>query len=134
MYKCKHFDIKELVDIYTYEDMKEKSWWLFDERALKTLDRLREKFGVAIVNNWSFGGDYQFRGFRPQDYFLCVPYSQHRYGRAFDVTFKHKTAHFVRQYILEHKEEFPYITCLEMDVNWLHFDVRNVEPIMVIKP
>jgi hypothetical protein len=34
----------------------------------------------------------------------------------------------MREQIIENRHQFSFITCLEAGVNWLHFDVRNLEP------
>jgi len=125
MYTCTHFGIKELVDKETYSIRGEKAWALLDERALRTLDKLRETFGSTIVNDWSWGGSNQWRGLRTDKSKYYSPYSQHSFGRAFDCIFKHHTAEEVRNYIKENRDEFPYITSMEDGVSWLHFDVRN---------
>lgn len=127
MYKCTHFNIKELVDEKTYSARGEKAWALLDDRALKTLDILRDKFGSITVNDWSWGGPNQWRGLRTPDSKYYSTYSQHVHGKAFDCIFKEHTAEEVRTYIKEHRDEFPLITSMEDNVSWLHFDVRNSE-------
>ena len=133
MYKCKHFKIHELVPKHIYETRGEKAWELLDERGLRTLDRLRDRFGVATVNNYIYGGGREWSGLRTKDSPYYSPTSQHSFGRAFDVIFKKVDAETVRQYILSHRNEFSYITALELDVSWLHFDVRNTDSIKVFK-
>ncbi len=128
MYKCLYFDIKELVSSRVYDARGEKAWALLDPRALQTLDALREKFGPCTVNDWAFSGANEFRGFRESQCEVGVKYSQHRYGRAFDCHFKNATAEEVRAYILANHNEFSFISSLEMNVSWLHFDVRNHSP------
>ena len=128
MYKCQFFTIKELVSSRVYDDRGEKAWALLDERALKTLDKLREVFGPVTVNDWSWGGSNEFRGLREPDCKIGAKYSQHRFGRAFDCHFRGVSANEAREYILQNPNEFPYIASIEMKVSWLHFDVRNYGP------
>ena len=90
MYKCKYFDIKELVPEHVYEDRGEKAWELLDNRMLMTLDRLREIYGPITVNDWSWGGENQWRGLRTPESPVGTIYSQHRFGRACDCIF-HET-------------------------------------------
>ncbi|MEH6347773.1 MAG: hypothetical protein V7785_21945 [Bermanella sp.] len=126
MFKCKQpIGIKELVSRRVFEDRGEKAWALLDERALKTLDQLREKFGPITINDWSWGGSNEYRGFREPDCKIGAGYSQHRFGRAFDCQFNGVSAFEVRKQILSNPQDFPFITSLEMNVSWLHFDVRN---------
>ena len=87
MYRCKHFKIEELVPPSIARDHGERSWQFLDQRALKTLDKLRDKFGKIIVNDYSFGGRNKYRGFRPHYCHVGAIQSQHRFGRAFDCTF-----------------------------------------------
>ncbi len=126
MFKCTQpIGIKELVSRKVFLDRGEKAWSLLDERALKTLDRLREKFGPITINDWSWGGSNEYRGLREPECKIGADYSQHRFGRAFDCKFRDISADTVREYILSNPKEFPFITSLEMNVTWLHFDVRN---------
>lgn len=139
MYKCKYFKIYELVPEDYYKKFGEKCWEILDERALKTLDALREKFGAMTINNYKWNGPSQYRGVRTSGYYGSADKndnsrSQHKYGRAFDVTFKNHSAKEVRDYVLDNQKEFPYITFLEVGISWFHFDCRNCEPIKLWHP
>ena len=125
MYKTNHFTITELVPPQVYEERGDKAWSLLDDRALKTLDTLRDKFGITTVNSWSWNGDRKWSGLRTPDSPYYSKYSQHSFGREFDCIFRDKTAEEVREYILDNQEEFPHIRGLELGVSWLHFDVGN---------
>lgn len=124
MYKCKHFKIQELVPKHVYKDRGDKAWYLLDDRALETLDQLREQFGPVTVNNWMWGGGRQWSGLRTEQSPVGTMYSQHRLGRAFDPLFRVDIDE-VRSYVLDHPDEFPYIRGIEMKVAWLHFDLGN---------
>ena len=134
MYTCKHFKIHELVPPRIYEKRGETAWELLDERALITLDALRDKFGVATVNNYKYGGSRIWSGFRTPDSPYYSETSQHSLGKAFDVIFKHVTAEEARQHIFANRNDFIHISGLELDCSWLHFDVRNATPIKVFTP
>lgn len=127
MYKCKHFIIQELVSPGTYNARGEKAWQLLDGRMLITLDRLRERYGKMIVNNWKWGGNREWSGLRTADSPWFSTYSQHSFGRAADVKFADVTAESVRQDILQNPDEFTFefINSFEENTSWLHFDVRN---------
>lgn len=131
MYKTKHFKLYELVpkDIYqaTPKDKYHRLWQLFDVRGLITLDRLRERYGSARINNWRQDGPDEFGGWRPFDCNTGSELSQHKWGRGYDPKFKHVSADEIREDILKdpEKETFEHITCIEMDIDWLHFDTRN---------
>ena len=72
MYKCKHFNIKELVskivyDYYTKTLGYPESflWCLFEEEYLIDIDCVRETWGKAIIiNNWHLGGSLSQCGLR----------------------------------------------------------------------
>lgn len=134
-YRPRHFELRELVDPETYRWLGERAWWVLDPRALATLDQLRDRFGPCTVNNWHADGDFRYRGFRPPGCAVGAALSQHRFGRAFDCTFR-ETAQEVREYIRAHRAEFPFLTTLETDVTWLHFDVRDTgtQDILIIRP
>ena len=133
MYKPKHFKAHELVDPTTYVKWGEKSFMFIDDRLLRVLDHLRGVFGSATINNWKFGGDREWSGFRTPDSKWYIPTSQHSHGRAADVLFSKATVQEVRDYI--QSPEF-YGMCIgwgfsvtvEEDVKWLHVDVRAGMP------
>mgnify|MGYP000698604211 CR=1 FL=1 len=134
MYKCKHFAIHELVPPKVYRDRGEKAWELMDERILQTIDKLRDRFGAAIINNYEFGGDRKWSGLRTSDSPWFSPYSQHTFGRAVDVIFRDVTAEEVREELRNIYDQvlnnvLPGITAVEEDVDWLHIDCRNCERI-----
>ena len=125
MYKCKHFEIHELVPQDVYEKYGEKAWQFFDVSLLETLDQLREHFGSLTVNTWKWGGHLSQRGLRSFDYGGIGNRSLHKLGKAIDCSSKVHSSEDMRQYILNNQEQFPHIRGLELDVSWLHFDTRN---------
>lgn len=140
VYKCKYFGLKELFPpiIYNSIENKEILWWMMDDRLLKTLDMLRDKYGPLLCNNWNQG--LRNRGFREPDSSTGAKYSQHKLGRAADLTPYKTTVDQMRNDLLANPfaEEFKYITCVELDVSWLHIDVRNWDKekygIFTVKP
>ncbi len=125
-YKCEHFDIEELVSKRVYKDRGNKAWELLDSRALETLDALRDHLKVSLtVNDWKWNGPRQFSGLRTYGTKYFSKYSQHSYGRAFDVVSDHITAEEMRTFIFDNPGLFPYIKAIELGTSWLHFDVRN---------
>ena len=134
MYQPKHFKVQELVPPSIYEKRKEKAIELIDERVLITLDQLREIFGPCTVNDWSFGGSFSQSGLRTPEAKEYSPTSQHSFDRAMDCKFSEYEAEEVRAEILDNRILFPYITFIENEVSWLHFDVRNCERITLWSP
>ena len=139
-----HFSLSELVDPQTLEALGERAWLLFDPKLLITADRLRERYGKAIVNTYMLksykGKKLRYRGFRPATYNHGAAYSQHRFGRALDMNFYDVDVETVRRDILNNPYDttFEFITEIESDVSWLHFGVRNHckldNGILVIQP
>lgn len=146
MYKCKHFKIAELVTPDMFSSLGEKCWTLFDDRLLRTLDALRERFGPCTINDWSWGGAFKYSGFRDDKFYSNVAAylksrSQHKYGRGADCKFKNHKAHEVRKYILENPDEFPYVKFIECSplsngnsMSWVHIDVRNGDDVYCWSP
>lgn len=130
MYQCRHFDIQELVPPHIYEAMGDKAWELLDERSLITIDALRDHFGPIIINDWHSGGNRKWSGLRTPASPYYSETSQHSYGRAFDCLFLQVSIEKVRQEVLRTRAvKFPYITGIELNVSWFHFDVRNHTPV-----
>ncbi len=131
MYKTKHFKLYELLpkDFYEkYKHREDRLWFMFDARMLWTADQLWELYGPTVIaNDWYWKGNNQYRGWRPWDCEIGAEFSQHKFGRALDQKFKHATAEEVRLDIKANpwRHEFRYITALEDNVKWLHFDCRN---------
>ena len=130
MYKPDHFKIYELIpqSIYNQHHTNEYGlWMLFDKYLLMTIDRLRERYGKLICNDWYWGGKWNQRGWRPWNTLTGSTFSQHKSGRAADLIPTEWTAEEIRQGILNNPwhPDFQYITCLETDITWLHIDVRN---------
>jgi len=135
IYECQYFDIAELVppEIHiaaTTKAEKRRLWMLFDPIALLTLDNLRRRYGVCIVNNWGSGGPLKYRGFRPPGCDVGAAWSQHRFGRAFDCSFP-LPARSVRvdllsmDYTYRRDNGLQHIRRIETGVAWLHFDLGN---------
>ncbi len=131
MYKPQHFADYELFDKDFYAQalpqLGERIFIIYDVRVLITADRLRKRFGAIKVNDWHWGGGFNFRGYRPPGCTVGAEFSQHRFGRALDMDPLHATAEEIREDIIAKPNEatYEYITAIETDISWLHFDVRN---------
>lgn len=127
-YRCKWFQIEELVpeEIYNQAEKEIYLWWIFDDRALFVLDMLREEYGKMLVNDWIWGGERHMAGFRPWGSEVGSTFSQHHFGRAFDVLPQETQLKTIRDDIRTFKFWWmKKITGLELKVSWLHFDIRN---------
>ena len=77
------------------------------------------------INNYMWGGDRGWSGLRTKDSSYYSPTSQHSLGKAIDCIFSAYDVEEVRQYILNNPDEFPHIGGIELNVSWLHLDVRE---------
>jgi hypothetical protein len=132
MYYPEHFSIWELVppDMQVLIHDRGSAWafnTLFDERLLRTMDMLRDQFGSMQANTWKEGGRHCFRGFRPPYCDIGAELSQHRFGRAVDLVPLNSCVDHIRKEILKYPNSprYHHIGGLELDVNWLHIDVRG---------
>lgn len=139
VYTPESLPVQAFVPPEVYSVYKEKSIWFVDWRVLWTTDALADYFGAVVTaNTWYQKGTLQYRGFRPPACATGATLSQHRYGRALDCDVAGMTAVAVREEILAHPSAaaFRFITTIEDDVKWLHFDVRNTgkDEILIVKP
>lgn len=134
MYIPEHFIIQELVPKKVYEDRGKSAWELLDDRLLITLDQLRDEYGSITINNWKWYGNREWSGLRTPDSDWYRPYSQHTFGRAADCIFNEVDVEKVRKDILNDPDKFPCINFIELDTDWLHFDVRNCTRIKAYSP
>jgi hypothetical protein len=126
---CKYFDVYELVDKATFDRYGLRCWEFFTPQAIQALDGVREFFGVPVtINDWYWGGDYQWSGLRPATCDIGAAFSQHRFGNAFDGKLKGVTAFDARKAIMSNQLDprLININALEGGVSWLHFDCRNI--------
>jgi len=133
--KSKYFKIHELVPKAMYEKYGEKAWRYVDVRLIETIDKLKEHFnlGTMTINNYYWGGNREWSGIRTPDSPNYSYGSQHSFANAFDIVFSDYSAEEVRNYILENLDEFEYIKGMELQVSWLHIDVRNEDKIVLFK-
>lgn len=140
MYKPKHFKAHEFVPPSIYNRRGDKSFELIDERILITMDKLREMLGKPItINNYNWGGNRSQSGLRTRGFYKSSKeyensLSQHKYGRAVDFLVKGMSAPDVRKFIYANKEDFPYVSFVEVDISWVHIDCRNCKQITTWSP
>lgn len=133
-YMPKYFAVQELVPRHVYDERGEAAWELLDPLLLESIDAIRQHLGPATINNWHTGGNRQWSGFRSSRSPYGGQYSQHRFGRAADMLFRDVPPNEARQFVMDNPGKFPLITGIELDVNWLHVDVRHTQGIKTFKP
>lgn len=130
MFIPKYFELYELVPPNTYWKYHlepVKLWGIFDDRLLRTIERLRVRYGKMVMNTWYWGGHHKERGWRHENTLTGALFSQHKNGRAGDLVPTEVSPDQIRRDILADPwhPDFKYITCLEMNIPWLHIDLRN---------
>ena len=100
------------------------NWYKYcDGTMLIALDRLRDRFGSITINNYLWGGNLQYAGYRPFDSGTGSNDSQHCFGRAFDLKFGSQVD--LEEVISHIQSSMPEITIVRK-YNWgLHIDNRN---------
>jgi len=147
MYKSNDFQLYELYpkDFYEiYKSSPNTLWRMWDDRILRTAQAIKKKYSCSFyVNDWWWGGKFQYSGWRP---FACLEgarLSQHKFFHALDLKpdLLKITPEEIRQDILAKPwaEEFKFITCIELDTpTWLHISSENWDKskygILTIKP
>ena len=138
MYKCRHFVIKELVNPSFLGVNENVLWRLFDDRLLKSADKIREKYGACTVN----ADGLTDCGLRKMDSKTGAVFSAHKFGRALDLhirsieqaaakikdpverkKFKTKEYNKVRETLMVN-HEFDDIS-FENNISWLHIERTN---------
>lgn len=134
LYTPDHFAVAELVDRQTFADRGIKALLLFDPHILEIIDVLRDIYGPAFINTWALSkavrntyGDRTESGLRLPYHSHYRKYSQHSYGRAFDMLFKDILTVDVREQIIDGTIVLPYNVILETGISWLHIAVGNYE-------
>lgn len=81
IYKCKYFKIKEIVHPSFLSVAEWILWRLFDDRVLRSADKIREKYGACTVN----ADGLTDCGLRKMDSKTGAAFSAHKFGRALDL-------------------------------------------------
>lgn len=142
VYRCKYFKIHELVPEELYakvmtldlgckdeESIKEDMLWsMFDPDVLIFLDWVKVEYSLdkpVTVNNWYWGGNRNWSGFRTKDSPYYSETSQHSKGCGIDAKFKDIDMDQLREDICSRKD-LPCSIRLEKGVSWLHMDTKPV--------
>lgn len=131
MYLPRHFAPHELLPGLTrdttWKDLDPAVRARLDDRLLETCDEVRDLLGVpCTINNYATGGSRSLCGWRPRDCEVGAKWSQHKEGRAADLHPAGIPAEVARS-IIRHAVtalKLPHLGGVELDVSWLHIDVR----------
>lgn len=129
--------------------------FLLNPLMLITLQQLRNRFGKMRPNSPKLG--FTQRMLRTVDYYIAQKkkkhpekseadiftiaseayqryWGLHKVGGAADFDFLEVSNEDVIEYIRSNPDEFPFISFIEVDISWFHFDVRNQEGITFWSP
>ena len=128
-YKCKHYDIKELVPPFIYDTVHEDVLWgMFDEDVLRFADWLKGFLGgVPILVN---AKGFTQSGLRTKDSRYYSEGSMHSVGKALDLKPIGWTTERLKERMDAYEREYgaiPYITRAEHPKSapsWLHCDTK----------
>jgi hypothetical protein len=137
-----NFRIEEFVPQIVFEKWGERSIWFVDPSVIIIAQFIRRRFNKPVtLNNWHANGLLQNRGFRTAETHVGAAMSQHRFGRAADVSVTGINPHDLADDIRTNFAEYNAIglTTIE-DPNhtptWLHYDVRwtGLSKLLTVKP
>ena len=130
----RYFYLDELVPEEVYRQFGARAIEFLDHRAVNGLDFIRSGTGYPIiVNNWWKEGQYNYSGYRPPNCSVGAKFSQHKYGRGFDLKSKGLTPPELREWLrdISHAAfltESGMITTIEQGTEtWTHIDNRHNE-------
>lgn len=138
----KHFKLQEFVPPVIYNYWGERSKYFLDPKIVTLADFTRDFFNKPVtINNWHSGGSLSLRGFRPPDSTTGGKLSQHKFGRAIDISVEGITPQEVYERIIKSEMLFRSagLTTVE-DIadtpSWVHMDVRwtGLNFIQIVKP
>lgn len=138
----KNFYFHELVPIEIYNRYGDNSRWFIRPEIISLAEFYRSYFDAPVtINNWYWGGDWQWRGYRTPQCSVGSKYSQHRLGCAIDMNIKGITPDEIRNEIMANQDIFMNegLTTLEHKdyaPTWVHSDIRNtgLKEILIVKP
>jgi len=102
---------------------------LIDERLILIMEKIRTEINQPIfINNWKWGGNSMYRGFRPTSTEVGALYSQHKFGRAVDFKVKNRTVKQVHDHILNNESSFMAMGVTRLEdrrdaPTWIHLDL-----------
>jgi hypothetical protein len=137
-----NFYLDEFVCPEIYSARGAKAAQLIDIRIVLAVQFLRNTIGKPIrLNTWWNGGNLDERGLRTMDTKTGARWSQHKYGRAADISIEGMTPQQIQSVILQYEEMMitkQWITVLE-DVRdtatWCHIDCRytGADNILIVR-
>lgn len=132
------FIVQELVPPAIYHARGGVALELIDANLLITIDKLRQRYGRMIINNWHCGGEREWSGLRTPGSPFYRQNSMHSYGKAVDIvpidnSVDEIRGDIIRLYNTSKGDDFKHIHGIELGVSWLHIDTRNRADLLQFK-
>jgi len=84
----KYFDLRELIPKEIYDKLGDDSTRFINKQIPIVLDFFRDYFAhKIIINDWLYGGEFNYSGFRPSSCKVGAELSSHKLGCAMDLKF-----------------------------------------------
>lgn len=138
---CKNFWLHEFIPPEIYEMSLRNSTLFIDQRLVKLVQFIRDRFNKPItINDWMDGGTFINSGYRSLLCEVGAHFSQHKFGRATDLKIDGVSPEEARRDIIANwnlfKEKTALTTLEAKTPTWLHVDVRftNMEHLLIINP
>jgi hypothetical protein len=149
-----NFTLPEFVSPEIYSIWGESSANWVHCNAPEEIQKLRDHLGAhkghevfITINDWSWGGNYQYSGVRPPFCPEGAEYSMHKAGAAYDLKFKGCTVDEAYTHIIHNQNLYPHISRIEhldatrskfgtLGRDWLHLEFckERKGAIYVFKP
>ena len=123
------FYIEEFVPKEVYQKFGDASIWFVNPNIILFTQWLKEhRSSSIIINDWKWGGKYNYSGFRPKSCNIGAEFSQHRLGNALDVKVPGYKPSIIRDLIRTNftslNEKFKLSTIEKGTLTWTHIDFR----------
>ena len=123
------FLIQEFVPKSFWKVYRENSMWFVNPNAILFAQWLKDQTcSTVTINDWCFGGSYQFSGLRPFNCKIGAELSQHKFGNAIDVMVKGWSGEQIRDLIRDNftflNKAFGLTTIEKNTSTWCHVDFR----------
>ncbi len=122
---AKDFIIQEFVPKETYSKWGKKSIRFINPKLPVMAQGYKDFYkGKSVtINNWLWGGVFNYSGYRPPECDIGAPESAHRRGMALDLKIKDVEASQVQEDTKNNENYFMNlgVTCMELDTDtWTH--------------
>lgn len=145
-YRAPDFAVQELVPEHVYDRFGESAYRFINPLLAITLQQLRNRHGRILIN--SYNRDRKQSGLRTaafweREYGYSPAKAQaafdkymgiHKFGGAADAIPLDTPLSEILEDIRQNPDLYPFLSFVEIDISWLHIDVRNQPDITFWSP